>query len=254
MTTDGTTDAKAGAKAGAATMAAAMFRAGWRRLRRDRTALAFTVLVPVGVALVLGGIYTSTAGGTARVGVVVEAPGPVAADLAARLDASPVLETVRYADSAALDRAVLRREIEAGVVVPAAVEGLLAAPGPASLGPGAAAGASSAAGAPVRLVGAPGVQAPGGLRAVIEAAAADTSAVAALARAEQPAEPGGLAFQAVRARPGDRRARPRALRTTPATSGPRRRASPSSPRSCCSCSPTRRQGRPTGWRWPSRAS
>lgn len=178
------------------TMAAAMFRAGWRQLQRDRTALAFTVLVPVGVALVLGAIYTSTASGTARIGVVVQASGPVGDDLAERLEASPVLETVAYPDAAALDRAVLHRDVEAGVVIPVAVERLLAAPA------GSAAPDGAGAGAPVRLVGAPGVQAPGGLRAAIEAAAADTSAVAALARTEAPDDPAGLAFEAARARLG----------------------------------------------------
>ena len=185
-----------------ATMAAAMFRASWRRLRRDRTALAFTALVPVGVALVLGATYATAASGTARVGVVVEAAGPVGADLAARLEGNPVLEAVRYPDAAALDRAVLRREVEAGVVVPAAAERLLA-PAPPAGGP-AASGRPAGTGprAAVRLVGAPGVRAPGGVRAAVEAAAADTSAVAALARAEAPTGPGGLAFQAARARLG----------------------------------------------------
>ncbi len=136
----------------------------WRRLRRDRVGLAFTFLLPIALAVVMAGIAQ---GGTPRVGVVDRSAAGVGAAVEARLAAGGLVEVRRYADRPGLERAVRRREVAAGVVVP---------PGAGDAGDAAR----------VDLVGPPGVAAPGGVRAVVESAVADTAAALALGHALDP--------------------------------------------------------------------
>jgi ABC-2 type transport system permease protein len=131
----------------------------WRRLRHDRTGLAFTFLLPVAVASVMVGIYTSE---DTRVGVLVEQQGAVGDELVDRLEGDGLLDVRRYDDRDAMERAVRRRELTAGVVVPA--------------------GADTAAETTIELVGPPGVAAPGGIRSAVEAAVAETGATLQLGR------------------------------------------------------------------------
>jgi ABC-2 type transport system permease protein len=131
----------------------------WHRLRHDRTGLAFTFLLPVAVASVMVGIYTSE---DTRVGVLVEQQGAVGDELVDRLEGDGLLDVRRYDDRDAMERAVRRRELTAGVVVPA--------------------GADTAAETTIELVGPPGVAAPGGIRAAVQAAVAETGATLQLGR------------------------------------------------------------------------
>jgi ABC-2 type transport system permease protein len=169
---------------GSATVAAAMVGLGWRRLRRDPVGLIFTFVMPLAIAVVMGAIYMAEASGPAAVGVVADASDPVAGDLVARLDANPLVEIHVYRDRAALDRAVRRRAVDAGLVVPS--------------GLGAALDGQS-----IELVGPPGVAAPDGLRAAVEITAAETTAAVQLGAVLEPGDPLGAGLDAARARLAD---------------------------------------------------
>jgi ABC-2 type transport system permease protein len=150
------------------TAALAMVGLLWRRLQRDRLGLVLTFALPVAVATVMVGVYTAD---YSRVGVVFPAGDPVAEDLVGRLEADGVVDVVRYDDRAGLDAAIRRREVAAGVLVPA--------------GAGAAAGGTGR----VELLGPPGIEAPSGVRAVVESAVARTAAAVEVGRALEPGAP-----------------------------------------------------------------
>jgi ABC-2 type transport system permease protein len=139
----------------------------WRRLQRDRLGLILTFALPVAVATVMVGVYTAD---YSRVGVVVPAGDPVAEDLVGRLEAGGVVDVVRYDDRAGLDAAIRRRQVAAGVVVPAGAG--------VGEGPGR-----------VELLGPPGIEAPSGVRAVVESAVARTAAAVEVGRALEPGAP-----------------------------------------------------------------
>jgi ABC-2 type transport system permease protein len=157
----------------------------WRQLRRDPTALVFTLVVPLAIGAVLGANFLAGEGRPPLVGVVVEHQGPVSRDLAARLADNGLVQTVDYPNRAAAARAVRRHEVAAAVVVPATVDG-----------PAGPDGASSA----VALIGPPGVQAPGGVRAAVETTTAETAAVVTAGRALAPADPLGRGLDEARSR------------------------------------------------------
>lgn len=175
---------RAGARpepAGGVAVAAATVGLEWRRLRRDPVGLIFTFVLPLAIAVVLGAIYMAEASGPAAVGVVAEASDPVAGELVSRLEANPLVEVRTYADRGALDRAVRRRTVDAGVVVPA------------RLGPALDRDA-------IELVGPPGVAAPDGLRAAVEATAAETTTAVQLGALLAPGDPLGAGLDAARTR------------------------------------------------------
>ena len=163
------------------TVAAAMVGLGWRRLRRDPVGLIFTFVLPLAIAVVMGAIYMAETSGPAAVGVVADASDPVAGDLLARLDANPLVELEAYPDRTALDGAVRRRAVDAGLDVPV------------GLGP-------TLDGGTIQLVGPPGVSAPDGLRAVVEVTAAETTAAVQLGAVLAPGDPLGAGLDAARVR------------------------------------------------------
>ena len=147
--------------AGGAAVAMAMVQLLWRRLRRDPVGLIFTLVVPLAVAVVMGVLYSAEASGPGTVGVLADRSDPVADDLVARLDANVLLDVRAYADREALDDAVRHRRIDGGIVVPT------------GLGPALDRGT-------IELVGPPGIAAPSGLRAAVEATVAETAAAVQL--------------------------------------------------------------------------
>jgi len=149
------------------TSALAMVGLLWRRLQRDRLGLALTFALPVAVAIVMVGIYTAD---DSRLGVLLPEGDPVAEDLVGRLEADGVVDVVRYDGRAGLEDAIRRREVVAGVVVPA--------------GAGTAGGPGE-----VELLGPPGIEAPSGVRAAVEAAVARTAAVVKIGQAREPGAP-----------------------------------------------------------------
>lgn len=149
---------------------------GWRQLWRDPVGLAFTFLAPVAVAAVMVGIYTSQdLSDGYSVGVVVDDGGVVGEDILRRLDANPVLEVHRYDDRRSLERAVRRRDVAAGVVVPLDVE-------------------ETDHPVTIALIGPPEVAAPGGVRAAVDAAVAESAAALQLGRALAPDATAGTAL------------------------------------------------------------
>lgn len=142
----------------------------WLDFRRDPLGLAFTFVIPIAVAAIMGTIYVSEDAGSrvAPVGIVVETDNPVAAALRDRLADTDVVTLRGYADRSSLERAVRLREVAAGVVVPADV------------------GADSATTPHVELLGPPGIEAPNGIRAAVEAAVTETAAALQLGRALAP--------------------------------------------------------------------
>jgi len=103
-----------------------------RQMVQDRTALFFTVALPIAIIVIIG----STFGGQSRirVGLVVEGGGGIATRLDERLADADGVEVVRYDDADELRRAIRRFTVEAGLVVPADAEARLASSGTAGIG------------------------------------------------------------------------------------------------------------------------
>ncbi len=104
-----------------------------RQMVQDRTALFFTVALPIAIIVIIG---TSFGGQSRiRVGLVIE---DRTSDIAARMDSRLVMadgiEVVRYDTADEMRRAVRRFTVEAGVVVPADADAQLAASGAAGIG------------------------------------------------------------------------------------------------------------------------
>jgi ABC-2 type transport system permease protein len=86
-----------------------------RRLLRWRANVFFLFLLPMLIILLLGAAF---GGSSARIGVV-GGSDPLARRLVARLDAQRSVRVERFDGERALDRAVARGRIDAGLVVPA---------------------------------------------------------------------------------------------------------------------------------------
>jgi linearmycin/streptolysin S transport system permease protein len=86
-----------------------------RRLLRWRANVFFLFLLPMLIILLLGAAF---GGSSARIGVV-GGSDPLAHRLVARLDAQRSVQVERFDGERALDRAVARGRIDAGLVVPA---------------------------------------------------------------------------------------------------------------------------------------
>ena len=97
----------------------AIVRVNLVRASRDRTALFFSVLLPLILILVLG--LTFGSGSSARIGLVDADGGPIAARLVAGLGASSDLkvEVRRYDSIDALRDAASRGIVQVGVAIPA---------------------------------------------------------------------------------------------------------------------------------------
>lgn len=135
----------------------ALVTATLRHMRRDRSAVVFFVILPTALMVLMGNIYTAEDGAAPSVAVVVESDDAVTRAVLTTLEGSHVLDLVTVADRAALDDAVRRRRVEAGVVL--------------------------AAGRPVTLVGAPQVQLPSGVRFVVNGAVSRVDRAVAVAAA-----------------------------------------------------------------------
>lgn len=88
-----------------------------RRTVRDRTSLFLLLILPVLVILLVGFLFGENQRAF-RLGVVNESSGPLAGDLTAGLNRSPLLDVRNYDDLDALRRAVRRGRVVAGVLVP----------------------------------------------------------------------------------------------------------------------------------------
>lgn len=167
-----------GRTAPAARIVLALVTMGWRHVLRDRFAVAGTFLLPVVLAMLMVDVHESSDDAQpAPVGVLAGGDGEVSREILRRLDRSGVIELRRYDDRVGLERAIRRRQVAAGVVVPATVDDL-----------------DRRATATVHLLGQPTVAAPGGVRAAVEAAVARVSAALHVGRALDPAAPTGAAL------------------------------------------------------------
>ena len=96
---------------------------GFRQYTRDRSALFFTLLLPVLIIVVIG----SAIGGPSsiRVGLAVEDEGDLASDLRARIEAVDDIDLRHYSSTAELRRDVRRGALVVGAVVPAGYDARL---------------------------------------------------------------------------------------------------------------------------------
>lgn len=104
-----------------------------RQMVQDRTALFFTVALPIAIIVIIGASF----GGQSRirVGLVVEdGNSDIAARLEGRLAEADGVEVVRYDTADEMRQAVRRFTVEAGVVVPADADAQLATTGAAGIG------------------------------------------------------------------------------------------------------------------------
>ena len=110
-----------------------MVRTNLVRALRDRTALFFSVLLPLILILVLGLTYGS--GASLRVGLVDADGGPLAADLAAAIQASPgvAVDLRRYQTVDELRDASSRGIVEVALAIPAGYTAALEGGGSAAL-------------------------------------------------------------------------------------------------------------------------
>ncbi|MDH5290091.1 MAG: ABC transporter permease [Acidimicrobiia bacterium] len=103
-----------------------------RQMVQDRTALFFTVALPIAIIVIIGTTFGGE--GRIRVGLVVEQNSDIATRLEDRLADADGVEVVRYDTADELRRAVRRFSVEAGLVVPADADALLAGTGAAGIG------------------------------------------------------------------------------------------------------------------------
>ena len=87
------------------------------RIRRDRTALFFTLLLPFAIILIIGLAIGGFSNTRVPVGVIHAGAGPLTTDLVKRLDRAPLLLRT-YTSEDKIRRDVRRGAIVAGVVVP----------------------------------------------------------------------------------------------------------------------------------------
>lgn len=136
---------------------AALVVATFRHNRRDRTAVAFLVLLPIGLMVVMGNIYAAADNPVPRVLVHVAEPGPISDHVIETLEAGGAVTLERTDSLDDLDDAVRRRSVDAGLVL--------------------------REGSSVELVGAPDVQLPDGVRLVVTGAVSRVDRALSLATA-----------------------------------------------------------------------
>jgi ABC-2 type transport system permease protein len=103
-----------------------------RRLLRWRANVFFLLLLPMMIILLLGAAFGGA--NQARIGVVGGDRGALARQFVGALDRRPSTVLRRYADRAALQRAVGRGQLDAGLVLPPDYDARVAAGRPAALG------------------------------------------------------------------------------------------------------------------------
>jgi len=101
-----------------------------RRFARQRANLFFVLVLPLLIVAMLGLVFGAT---DVDLGVVQRSGGPLAEQLSDDLGATEDLAVVRYEDESALERAVQRGRVEAGLVVPDDYTAVLEAGGTATV-------------------------------------------------------------------------------------------------------------------------
>lgn len=96
--------------------ALAIARAAGTRVLRDKRALFFLVVLPIVLIVVVGAVARGF--DSFRVGVLDEDRTAASRQLVRALEATARLTVVTYPDRGALEKAVAREEVDAGVVVP----------------------------------------------------------------------------------------------------------------------------------------
>lgn len=91
-------------------------RTDLRRLVRWRANLFFLFVLPMLIILLLGAAFGGSQ--TARMGVVNQDSGPLAARLVTALEHQPSTKVIRYSSRAVLEKVVARGDVDAGLVVP----------------------------------------------------------------------------------------------------------------------------------------
>ena len=127
----------------------------FREMRRDRSAVVFLLLLPIGLMVLMGNIYESEDGRMPRLAVLRTDADPAAEAVVHVLRSGGGVELRDVRDRATLDDQVRRRRVDAGLVL--------------------------AAGEPAELVGPPGIALPGGVRFVVRGAVSRAEQATALA-------------------------------------------------------------------------
>ena len=95
----------------------AILGVGLRRVARDRTALFFMIVLPIGVILIIGA--TARGYSTFRIGVVDNGAGQSGRQLVTALHRAPDLNVRTYSNISAAETAIPRSEISTAVILPA---------------------------------------------------------------------------------------------------------------------------------------
>jgi len=95
----------------------AILGVGLRRVARDRTALFFMIVLPIGVILIIGA--TARGYSTFRIGVVDNGAGQSGRQLVTALHRAPDLNVRTYSNISAAETAISRSEISTAVILPA---------------------------------------------------------------------------------------------------------------------------------------
>ena len=95
----------------------AILGVGLRRVARDRTALFFMIVLPIGVILIIGATVHGFS--TFRIGVVDNGSGQAGRQLVAALSRAPALDVRTYPTISAAATGVSRSEISTAVILPA---------------------------------------------------------------------------------------------------------------------------------------
>ena len=102
-----------------------------RSLSRDRRALFFMLVLPVVVIVIIGTTFGGQ--GSIALGVVGHDDSALADVIGARLATAAGIRVTVYADENALDGALRRRRVDAGLVIPSGFGAQVAAGGPGTL-------------------------------------------------------------------------------------------------------------------------
>jgi ABC-2 type transport system permease protein len=103
----------------------AILGVGLRRLARDRTALFFMIVLPIGVILIIGATVRGFS--TFRVGVVDQGGGQAGQELVAAMRHSPALQVRIYPSESAAAKGLARSEVSTAVLIPAHMDAELRA-------------------------------------------------------------------------------------------------------------------------------
>ena len=104
-----------------------------KRFLRDRTALFFTVALPVVLIVIVGTATSGFDDEATTIGIVRSGDGPLATDLADALERHERIVLETYEDAAALAKDVRRSAVPAGVVIPDDYDAKLVAGEPADV-------------------------------------------------------------------------------------------------------------------------